>query len=57
MGSWGLLVTHVKMMRSDDMCEKDGLLVMCRVLARILKLPVIFERIPVRNGLKWSKIV
>ena len=26
-----------------------------RALARILKLPVIFERVPVQNGVEWSK--
>ena len=29
---------------------------LCRALAGILKLPVIFQRIPVQNGLKWSKM-
>ena len=28
-----------------------------RALATILKLPVIFERVPIRNGLEWSKMV
>ena len=28
----------------------------CRALVRILKLPVIFERVPVQNGLKWFKM-
>ena len=26
-------------------------------LARIIKLPIIFERIPIQNGTKWAKIV
>ena len=25
-------------------------------LARILKLPIIFERVPIQNGVKWSKM-
>ena len=25
-------------------------------LARILKLPVVFERVPLQNGVKWSKM-
>ena len=29
----------------------------CRALARILKLPIIFERVPIQNGLKWAKTV
>ena len=28
-----------------------------RALARILKMPVIFERVPIQNGPKWAKIV
>ena len=27
-----------------------------RALARILKLPIFFERAPIQNGLKWSKM-
>ena len=27
-----------------------------RALARILKLPVIFETVPIQNDLKWSKM-
>ena len=28
-----------------------------KVLAGILKLPVIFERVLIQNGLRWAKIV
>ena len=33
-----------------------NLIVPIRALAEILKLPVIFEQMPVQNGLKWSKM-
>ena len=28
-----------------------------RALARILKMPIIFERVTVQNGPKWTKIM
>ena len=31
-------------------------MIVTRALARILKLLVIFERVPVQNGLKWFKM-
>ena len=39
-----------------NLINNHNYLIETRALARILKMPIIFERVHVQNGLKWSKM-